>query len=74
MSKELTMKEVRRRIEDIRASAGDPEGAHGMQDELYLDVLKAVAASGWVAQRDRAVRLAQAVLVVEDIEFPRWMA
>lgn len=60
---------VRRAVEDIRASAGDPEAAHGMQDKLFSEVLRAVA-NGHPDARE----LAAAALIAREIEFPRWYA
>lgn len=47
MAKDLTLDNVRQRADKIvemdRGDQGDPEAAHGDQDELYEDVLRAVA-------------------------------
>lgn len=40
-----------------------------MQDDLYLDVLRAIAAGA-----NNAAELAAAAMLVEDIDFCRWCA
>ncbi|WP_426043228.1 hypothetical protein [Bacillus pumilus] len=39
----MTVDEVKERVDDIRHEAGDDETAHGMEDDLYIDVSEAIA-------------------------------
>lgn len=66
----LTVEEIQNKVEQIRRVAGDPEAAHGMQDELYRTVLAHIV-RGEVEDPKTAAR---AALMVEEIEFPRWRA
>lgn len=68
----MTPHEVLQRVATIRSLAGsgaDYEGLHGMEDDLYRDVLRAVADG---VREPRAV--AAAALLTTDIEFPRYAA
>lgn len=64
--------DVKLRLEDIRSASGDPECAHGLEDRLRADVLKAIM-RGKVKRKDieAVCRLA---LATDNIEFPRWCA
>ena len=66
----MTIDDINKRLDRIRESVGDPEGAHGMRDKLLIDVLDAIA----VEDTDEPALLAEAALMVEDIKFERWMA
>ncbi|MEK5308355.1 hypothetical protein [Bacillus sp. FSL M8-0326] len=65
----MTADDVRKRVEDIRreAEAEDDETAHGMEDDLYAEVLKAIANGA-----DSPEKLAAEALKTEKIEFYRW--
>lgn len=65
----MTIDDVRKRVEAIRqvAEAEDDETAHGMEDELYAEVLKAIANGA-----DNPDKLASEALKTEKIEFFRW--
>lgn len=66
----MTPAEVKQRVQDIREIAGDPEGAHSMEDDLYFDVLASIAAglcTDPVACADEATK-------TKDIDFARWCA
>lgn len=65
----LTVKEVIRRVEEIRAIAVDDEVAHGREDDLHQDVLRAIAAGA-----SNPVGLASCALETTHIEFSRWCA
>jgi hypothetical protein len=45
----------------------DAEGAHRLQDEVYLEVLKACA-----LMHPQAVQLAKAALTIDQLPFSRW--
>jgi hypothetical protein len=66
----LTLEEIRRRIEEIRADAGDDEGQHGAEDALHQAVLQAIA-NGTCEKPREAARLA---LETREIDFARWCA
>jgi hypothetical protein len=71
-SQELTLEEVHRRTEHVLEMDhhdADPEMAHGAQDRLYVDVLKAV-----VAGHPDAAAMATDVLRIEDSDGTRWWA
>jgi hypothetical protein len=66
--------DVRARVREVaRGRAGgmgiDPEEAHGLEDALWSDVLRAIAEG---AENPR--ELAAEALTTEDIAFPRWYA
>lgn len=63
----MTVDDVRERVENIRQAAFDDEAAHGMEDELYAEVLKAIANGA-----DNPEKLAAEALKTEKIEFSRW--
>ncbi|WP_303985888.1 hypothetical protein [Niallia circulans] len=65
----MTVDDVMKRVEDIRqvAEAEDDETAHGMEDELYAEVLKAIANGV-----DNPEKLATEALKTLEIEFSRW--
>lgn len=65
----ITVEECRARVEAIRAAAEDDEAAHGMEDDLHFDVLKAIAAG---ASNGKA--LATEAIKTAQIEFARWTA
>ena len=66
----MTPQEVRDRVDRIRDEKGDPELAHGAEDSLWADVLKAIAAGAKGRSRD----LATEALKTKDISFGRWCA
>jgi len=63
----MTIDEVRERVDDIRHGAGDDETAHGMEDNLYIDVLEAIANGAGNPEK-----LAAEALKTQEIEFYRW--
>jgi len=71
----ITPTEVRKRLKEIRAATWDgstiydDEKAHGLEDQLYADVLKAVAAGSTYSQQ-----LARLALNSHLIRFKRWAA
>lgn len=65
----MTVNEIRARVEAIRALAWDDEAAHGREDELRADVLRAIAEGA-----PDAAALAAAALETGAIEFARWCA
>lgn len=67
----MTRAEVEQRVSDVLERAGDPEGAHGADDDLRRDFLRALAA-GQVPP-DEIAACAAALLWTEDA-FERWCA
>jgi len=68
----MTKQDVIDRLNSIRDQARDDEAAHDEQDELFREVLTAIA-SGDVGLR-QARTIAAEALLVDEIEFGRWMA
>jgi hypothetical protein len=65
-------KDVRKRVEQIRKLAvpgADFEALHGLEDDLYEDVLKAIAMGVYAPQA-----IAGEALRTKKIEFPRYAA
>lgn len=65
----MKIEEVRRRLDEIEAAKDDDEVAHELEDQLYRDVLDAIANGA-----DNAHLLAWWALSSRDIEFSRWHA
>lgn len=65
----MTIKEVEKRVQAIRENVDDPESAHADEDNLYLDVLKAVARGS-----KHSIKLAKEAIKTRNIDFPRWYA
>lgn len=65
----MTVDEIQQRIETILQESHDDEVAHSLEDDLYRDVVRAIAA-GAPNARD----LAQEALHTEIISFARWCA
>ncbi len=66
----MTPADVRKRVAAIAQVAEDDEKAHGMQDRLFSDVLRAIADGE--CERPKAV--AAETLKVIDLDFSRWTA
>ena len=62
----MTEDEVRRRVAEIDAIADLTERAHIAEDQLYYDVLKAIAAGA-----DNAAALARAALAAKHLGLDR---
>lgn len=65
----LTLAEVEARVARIRDIKDDNEVAHGEEDDLHFDVLRAIAEG-----HPDPVALARAALETSKIEFVRWFA
>lgn len=67
----MTLADVQARVSEVRAEAddNDDEAAHGSEDLLWEDVLKAIAGGA-----QNAAELAGAALLTNDIDFSRWCA
>jgi len=66
----ITLDDVVARVAEIQAAATDAEHAHGLEDDLWMDVLRAIAAG----RCDEPRVCAKAALRSRDIEFGRWCA
>ncbi len=65
----LTTEDIARRLAAIHAARDDDEVAHGLTDDLHLDVLATIAAGA-----PDAPLLAAAALRTETVRFRRWCA
>jgi hypothetical protein len=67
----MTPDEARQRLQEIQeiADRGDDEMAHAGEDQLYIDVLRAI-----VQDKAHAQELAKVALEAKEIEFFRWHA
>lgn len=66
----MTVDEINKRVEEIRANSGDDESAHSYEDSLHQDVLAAIAEG----RREDAAACAKAALATIGIKFGRWCA
>jgi hypothetical protein len=65
----MNVKEVRHRVAEIAAMAGDDEAAHSAEDGLHQAVLSAIANGA-----EDAPSLAYEALKTGEIAFCRWRA
>lgn len=70
-SKVLSVDEVEAEVERIGTMSRDYEAAHGAEDSLYEDVLKAIAKG---CNQFHAQKLAKAALKTKKLSFPRYTA
>jgi hypothetical protein len=68
----VTLEEIQKRVEEIRAVADDDESAHVLEDRLRRDVLSAIAEGFYDDAGAR--QAAAAVLSTKEIRFARWCA
>lgn len=66
----MDVEDVNRRLADIEREKDDFERAHGMQDDLFRDVLRAIAEGNTATPQ----ALASAALSVDSIDFGRYTA
>jgi hypothetical protein len=66
----MTLDEIKDRVGRVKARVSDPEVAHGLEDELRDDLLKALA-EGRVSDPAAAAQIA---LETNNFNFPRWCA
>lgn len=62
----MKIEEIEKRVAEIAANVRDREGAHGMEDQLYLDVLRAIAGG-----HKNARQLAAAAIKAADVKYDR---
>lgn len=65
----MTVDEVHAAVAAIDQASGDPETAHGLEDDLRRDVLRAIANGA-----PDGAALAAAALQTEEFDFDRWCA
>jgi hypothetical protein len=68
-TKDMDIAEAMRRVEAIDAMSGDPERAHGAEDELYLEFVRLVAESD-----HPLARVASVIVKTQELGFSRWCA
>ena len=66
----MTVCHVQKRLQQIYDKRWDDEGAHIAEDELYMDVLKAIAEG----RCDDPAACASEALKSDNIDFARWYA
>lgn len=66
----MTPQDVADRLAAIRKEAGDNEQQHGLEDELYVAVLRSIAEGSC----EDPAETARVALQANDIEFTRWYA
>lgn len=65
----MTLAEIEKEVRRIEDAKGDPEVQHGIEDDVRVRVLVAIAQGATNARE-----LAEAVLKTSDLDFPRWCA
>lgn len=65
----LTLEEIKIRIQEIKDISYDNEKAHGYEDQLREDILKAISEGA-----ENAQEMAKLALSTNDIKFSRWYA
>ena len=66
---QMTTRDIQIWLEEIQASVGDDERAHGLEDALFVAVLRAIAEGSPNAQE-----LAKEALIITKFGFERWCA
>jgi hypothetical protein len=61
---------AKKTLANIRALRRDPESAHGLESQLYQDVLQAIADG----KCPDPAALARVALQANKIKYPRWFA
>ena len=70
----MDIEEVKRRVKKIAESATYNEEAHQLEDKLYQDFVRCVAASYGPECWRRLRAMAAEILNTGDVEFLRWYA
>ena len=67
----MKLEEVQQAVEKIRSiGSSDPEWSHGLEDDLYRDLLAAIATGKCALP----MHCAREALKTKEIDFPRWCA
>ena len=67
----MTIEEIKKRVERIKAMAGDDESAHGAEDQLRAEFIEYVAS---LTELPSLSAKAQIIQSTQDIDFARWCA
>ena len=71
----MTLREVQRRVAEIKELVGDPEAAHLAEDDLYVDVLDWLSDEhNLTADPHLAADLVLTALQTQKLNFERWYA
>ena len=65
----MDVKEVKKRVAEIKKVMGDQEAAHSLEDQLYQAVLESI-----VKDPSNAQELAKEALKTIKLDFERWYA
>jgi hypothetical protein len=68
----MTIEELIELLDKLRATAGDPEAAHGLEDEIWEKTLMHIAFN--CSDGDEMSLWAHRALETKDVEFSRWRA
>jgi hypothetical protein len=68
----MTLQDVKNRLDYIESIKDDDESAHGAQDDLFEDFIKAIVNNEIII--NDLVEIAKEVLQVKKIDFCRWCA
>lgn len=66
----MTADEIKKRVAEISKARKDPETAHGKEDDLFVDVLRAIAEG----RAEDPAKCATEALKSVELDFPRWTA
>ena len=66
----MTVEKVRERVAKIIACREDAEAAHSLEDDLYVDVLRAIVAGDCESPQEIAFE----ALKTQAFDFQRWCA
>lgn len=70
----MTPEQALHQVEKIRASAGDDEVAHGLEDDLYQAFVASIANTSPDQILGDLVETASIILTTGDVPFSRWCA
>jgi ribosomal protein S20 len=66
----MDIKEIKKRIKEIKGKTWDNEVAHDMENLLYKDFIKSIANG----DTDNIQEKAKLILTTKNIKFTRWYA
>lgn len=66
----MNLKDVKDAVKRVKNLAGDPEGAHCTEDDLYRELLASIADGSC----EDPAKCAKEALKTRKIDFPRWCA
>ena len=70
LEEQMDLKHIQKIIKQIKNQAGDDEGAHSLEDDLYHNFIE------WLSQtrKDDIGIMAKEIIKTEKIDFARWCA